>query len=116
MNQKINNFNIIRHRGQLNRAQLPDGTWVERTDKLWVDEYGTFIKVLYDPDHFIFQIPNHMVKAGYIGPLYKCTCGADAIVVGMSGYVFGASPQGLMFTCHHLTDFQCHTDTGTKWV
>ncbi len=116
MNQKINNFNIIRQRGQLNRAQLPDGTWVERTEKLWVDEYGTFIKVLYDDVHFIYQIPDHILKSGYEGPIYKCTCGSAAIVVGMSGYVFGASPQGLVFTCQLLTEFQKHSDIGAKWI
>lgn len=116
MNQKLNNFNIVRSRGQLNRARLPDGTWVERQDKLWVDEYRTFIKVMYDDVHFIYQIPDHMIAKGYKGPIYKCTCGAAAIVVGMSGYVFGASPQGLVFTCQLLTEFQRHSDIGTKWI
>ena len=116
MKPAINNFNIIRQRGQLNRARLPDGTWLERVDKLWIPEYNAFIKILYDDTNFIYEIPKHLITPDYRGPLYKCTCGSPAIVVGMSGYVFGASPQGLVLTCQLLVETQYHSTGGTKWI
>lgn len=114
--KKPNSFNIIRQRGQLNRARLPDGTWVERTDKIWIPEYRNFIRVLFDDVHFIYEVPKHLITRDFRGPLYMCTCGSPAIVVGMSGYVFGASPQGLVLTCQLLTEQQRHSDIGTKWM
>lgn len=108
---KDKSFNIIRYRGQQNKAQLPNGTWIERADRLWVEEYGLVMCAPYD-DHFIFRNPNKKE----IGSLYQCTCGSMAVVVGPQGYLYDASPQGKMLVCHHHATHGIHATGGTKWI
>ena len=115
MDKPISNFNIIRHRGMLNKAQLPDGTWVERMDKIFVPEMGVFLPVVDDPDHFIYEIPKKLIHL-YPGPAYKCTCGSIGVFFGPSGYSWGASPQGLMFGCLVHMQTGHHATGGTRWI
>lgn len=113
--QKFSNFNIIRHRGVLNKAQLPDGTWVERMDKIFIPEVGRFIPCAAYDDHFIYEIPQKLAKM-YPGPSYKCTCGAAAGWTGPSGYILDASAQGLMFVCLIHAQTGLHATGGARWI
>lgn len=105
-------YHIIRHRGMPNSAQLPNGVWVYRREKVWIDEWGGFVPVAGYDNHFIYEVTDVRDK----GSTYRCTCGAPAIVTGLSGYVHDASPQGKLMVCilHSTTGF--HSNEGSKWV
>ncbi len=110
-----NTFSIIRHYGTPKQGQLPDGTTVYAQDKFWIPEMGGFIKCVEMDDHFLYQIPDS-VSHLYPGSVYRCSCGSPAIYVGKSGYVWGASPQGLLFVCQmHITTGH-HATGGSRWV
>lgn len=109
------NFQIIRHYGTPKQGTLPDGTTVYAQDKFWIPELGGFIKCVEMDDHFLYEIPKH-VQHLYPGSIYRCSCGSQAVYVGQSGYVWGASPQGLMFVCQmHITTGK-HATGGSRWV
>lgn len=112
----INSFSIIRHRGQVNKAQLPNGDWVERPEKgFFIPEAGRFIHAAPYEEHFIYEIPKHLANL-YPGPIYRCTCGSAAGWVGHSGYVLDASAQGLMFVCLTHAQTGKHSNGGTQWI
>lgn len=106
------NFSIIRHRGQQNKAQLEDGTWVERQEFVLVPEYGGFVRCADYLEHFIYENPNTKQK----GSAYLCTCGSMAVLTGPGGYVLDASPQGKMMVCYVHATTGLHTTGGTKWI
>jgi hypothetical protein len=103
-------FNIIRHAGQLDEAEV-DGVKVHRQDAIWVPEYNGFVKCAPYQEHFIFSTPHAKVRS----PAYQCTCGSFACVVGPSGYVWDASPQGKLFVCYHSATFGVHQG-GSRWI
>jgi len=103
-------FNIIRHRGKQNKAQLPDGTWVERLEKVLIPEYGGFLPVADYSEHFIYE------QHRYKGAIYRCTCGSPAVITGVSGYVHDASPQGKMMLCLYHATNGVHQSGGTRWI
>lgn len=108
-------FSIIRHYGTPKQGQLPDGTTVYAQDKFWIPEMSGFIKCVEYDDHFLYQIPDK-VSHLYPGPIYRCSCGAASIYLGQSGYVWGASPQGLLFACQlHITTGK-HGTGGSRWI
>lgn len=108
-------FNIIRQRGQPNKLQLPDGTWVYKEDKFLIPEYGGFVPCAQYSDHFLYQIPSHLASK-YPGSIYRCSCGSFAVISGVSGYVLDASPQGKLFLCHVSATTGLHATGGTKWI
>lgn len=102
---------VIRHYGTPDKAQLPDGTWVERQDKLWIPEWGRFITCAPYDDHFLFQVP---VK--YKGSSIQCSCGSISVISGLSGYVLDASAQGLLALCWHHATYGYHATGGSRWI
>ena len=111
-NKKPAPYQIIRHRGMPNKAQLLDGTWVYRVEKIYVEEWYGYVPVAPYDNHFIYEVRNVRDK----GSSYRCTCGAPAIVTGLSGYAHDASPQGKLMVCllHSTTGF--HSNEDQKWV
>ena len=108
----VHSFQIIRRAGEVNKAQLPDGTWVERSEKLFVPELGGFLPCASYDNHFIYEIPKKVAHL-YPGSWYMCTCGSMAVYAGLSGYVHDASPQGKMFLCFRHSNTGKHAD-GSK--
>jgi hypothetical protein len=108
-------FQIIKHRGTPDRAQLPDGTWVRRLPWITIPETGRKIPCAPYDDHFVFEIPSSVAHL-YPGSAYKCTCGSAAGWVGPSGYVLDASQQGLLFVCLAHAQNGVHATGGTRWV
>ena len=103
-------FNIIRHRGQPNKAQLEDGTWIERLDKVLVPEWGGFVNVAQYDNHFLFE------QHRYLGASYRCTCGSVGIFTGVSGYLHDASPQGKMLVCMAHSTNGVHQTGESRWI
>jgi len=110
-----NSFQIIRHRGTPNKGQLPNGIWVYAQDKFWIPDMNGFINCARYDDHFLYQIPVE-ARPEFPGPIFRCSCGSQAIYVGQSGYVWGASPQGLMFVCQFHADNGVHATGGNRWI
>lgn len=108
-------FQIIKHRGMPNKAQLPDGTWVQRQEWIYVPESDRRIPCAPYDDHFVFEIPKHVAHM-YPGASYKCTCGSAAGWVGPSGYILDASKQGLLFVCLYHAQHGIHVTGGIRWV
>lgn len=110
-------FQIVRHVGTPKQGTLPDGTIVYAQDKFWIDEPPGpgFIKCIEDDQHFLYKIPDE-VQSLYPGPIYRCSCGGAGIYVGLRGYVFGASPQGLLFVCQHHITTGFHATGGSRWI
>ena len=104
-------FQIIRHRGQVNRGQLPDGRWVQREEKIWIPEWGRFIPTAPYSEHFIFTVPEQ-----YKGSAMICSCGSPAVVSGYSAYKDAASQQGLLVVCLSHSNTGLHMTGGIKWV
>ncbi len=105
-------FNIIRYRGQPNKATTLDGYNVYRQEKLFVPELGRFVQCAPYDDHFIYEEPSG--KPGRSS--YMCTCGSAAIVAGFSGYEGQASPSGFMLLCLLHATHGHHTNSLAKWV
>lgn len=70
-------MNIIHHKGIVQKATLPDGTIVTRSDYLYVHEWGAIIMCASYDNHFIYENPDKRSK----GSAYLCTCGSQAVVV-----------------------------------
>jgi hypothetical protein len=104
-------FYVVRHRGTPSKAQLPDGVWIERQDKIWIPEWGGFVMCAPYSDHFLYQLPEK-----YLGSALMCTCGSIAVVTGLSGYVLDASPQGKLLVCKFHADKGIHATGGSTWV
>lgn len=104
-------FNIIRHRGQLNTAQVINKT-VERQEQIFIPEYEGFIPCASYDDEFIFENPYQQEHS----PVYQCTCGSVAVIVGPSGYVWDASPQGKMLVCLSHATYGVHAVGGSRWI
>lgn len=91
---KPQKFNIIKNRGQLNKATDPfNGKTYERAEWVFIleNEHIAMAKTVYDPDHFIYQ--RHMpqtetdmlrkyptgLPVALRGPVVMCTCGAMGV-------------------------------------
>lgn len=115
MTKKPELFHINKHVGQANKTVTLNGREVERAEFLFVKlgEQITFVKAVYDPDHFLYQ--NHMpitdddVRMKYLGRIPKemqgpnvvCTCGAEGVVM-LEG------PYANMAMCRSLAQFGKH--------
>lgn len=110
-----NSFSIIRQRGTPKKGQLPDGTWVYARDKFWIPDLHGYVNCMRYDDHFLYEIPEN-IRHLYPGAIYRCSCGSQAIYVGLQGYIFGASPQGLMWVCQFFTDNGHHATGGDRWI
>ena len=112
MNKSVHSFNIIRFHGQPNKAKTAFGLEVYRQEKLWSPTHQRLIPCAPYDDHFIFEVP-----AKYKNVIaFQCTCGAAAVITGISGYEQDASPQGLMWVCLNHATFGLHATGGTKWT
>lgn len=105
----MENFNIIHNAGTPHTAQLPNGRFIHREDKLLVKEMRKFIQCAPYDNHFIYEtkIPN-MVS-------YMCTCGAPAVIIGSNQYKKDASPSetGELFVCFFHAALGKHADGTT---
>jgi hypothetical protein len=116
MSKKPQSFNINKSKlGQVNEARDLKGRLVERVEILFlkVGEEITFRKVVYDPDHFIYQntlpISENEIALKYLGklplnmqgPNGMCTCGAEAVLM-MEG------PYKDMILCKYMAMFGKH--------
>lgn len=104
-------FQIIRHRGQLNEGQLPDGFKVYRQEKIWFDDQNAFVTCASYDDHFLYLAPK-----SYPGSSFRCTCGSPAVLVGPQGYLHDASPQGKILVCLLHAQTGLHATGGSRWV
>jgi hypothetical protein len=104
-------FHIIRHRGQVNRGQLPDGRWVYRTEKIYIPEWNRFIPTAPYEEHFLYELPVQDK-----GPSVRCSCGSFGVIAGYSAYKDHASQQGLLYVCYQHSNFGVHLKGGTKWI
>ena len=110
--KSIHSFNIIRYRGQPNKATTRFGLEVMRRQKLWSPLHERLIQCAPYDDHFIFEVPARYKNE----PAFQCTCGSVAVVTGMSGYEQDASPQGLMWVCLLHAQTGLHATGGTTWI
>lgn len=79
---------VIRHLGEPREARTLRGTIVTRQDKLWVDDWGTFVSCAPYDDHFLYLSPDKTPGS----PTFMCTCGSAAVVINPMG-------SGHMFVC-----------------
>ena len=74
-------FTILTHVGDPDSGTIPHtGETVHRQEKIFVEEQGAFVDVLYYDNHFIYENPDVKVR-NRVGPMYLCTCGATAGIV-----------------------------------
>lgn len=112
INPKDYKFGIIRYHNSPMKAQLPNGKIVYRADKIFVPEYGGFVPCAQYDNHFIYEVPQDFIGA----PSFACTCGYFACVVGLSGYILDASPQGKMIVCHYHASHGVHATGESRWI
>ena len=120
MNKKPEQFNIIKHKGQLNTVRNLHGRMVERADFLFVmaGENIDMVRVVYDDIHFIYQnhmpitpadvlikyhgkLPNHLIGAHIL-----CTCGAEAVIMLEGPYAGMAMCKAVATLGKHQTSFE----------
>lgn len=70
---------VIHQYGRPMKANLPDGTFVERQDSIYVPSYQSVYLCLEYDNHFVYY------KDQY-GSTLKCTCGSDAAAFGYDAY------------------------------
>jgi len=70
-------FEIIHHRGQVQKAQTAQGKIVEREEYLFVPEWGQFIQCAPYEEQFVYQDPDNTIG----GSAFLCTCGSAAVVI-----------------------------------
>ena len=111
MSKKYQSFNIIRKAGDPTKVTLvtKDGkettVYKSQDEKIFVQEYQTFIKCHEYGAHFVFELPSHIP-----GWAHMCSCGSPAILVGSKVYDHLGSAEGMMFSCQHHLDFNIHAD------
>ena len=100
-------MNIIRSHGTPNKVTLVDGTVIfnDKSNKIWVDEYGTFIPCAPYSTHFIFEVPKRIKGASWL-----CSCGSPAVTVGMKAYSHLSSDKTALIVCMHHTTHNRHAD------
>lgn len=70
-------FNIIRYRGEPNKADF-EGVTITRQEKLFVVEWRAFIPCAPYDDHFVFEVPPSRKRIGISE--FMCTCGSAAVI------------------------------------
>lgn len=120
MSKKPQNFNINKRVGQVNQARTLNGKLIERSEFLFImmGEQITFVKPVYDPDHFLYQnlmpITEDEVRIKYMGILPRnlqgahimCTCGAEGVVALDGDYAGLAVCKSVATLGKHQTSFQ----------
>ena len=98
---------IIRAHNTPNKVTLVDGTEIfnDKSNKIWIPEYGTFISCVEYGNHFIFEVPKRLKGASYL-----CSCGSPAVIVGAKAYAHLGSSQDALFVCQHHTTHNRHAD------
>jgi len=101
---------IIKSYNTLKKVTLYDGTVIynDRMDKMFVPEYGAFIKKVEYGNHFIFEVPKHIK-----GTSWMCSCGSPAVMVGAKAYGHLSSYKDAMIVCQNHTTYNKHAD-GSK--
>jgi len=95
-------FNIITHRGDAKKTKTLKGEPVKREEKLFVPEWGAFVKCTPYDNHFIYYTNSPNQSA------YMCTCGSAAAV---------APPNSTgMFVCLHHATYGVHATGEKKWI
>lgn len=92
-------FGIIHHRGQVRKAQTPQGKIVEREEHLFVPEWGQFVQCAPYEEHFIYEDPEQTKGSSS----YLCTCGAAAVVINPE------RQGGRMFVCMVHASYGAHS-------
>lgn len=117
------NVNIIKHRGDPNKARLKSGHTIEKTEFVVVKDekevWHTFMCMDYHGEHFVYLDPVN--RPG--GWFAWCTCGSPAVIISPStARTLGVTKQIYrILACYH------HTNTSlaygllkgghaTKWV
>lgn len=83
---------------------------VYRIDKIFVREYGKFVRVLPYSMHFIFEVKKPSVGESY----YNCTCGSMAVVTGFGQFEKLDSSQEANFVCFNHATYGKHADGSTE--
>lgn len=98
---------IIRSYNTLKKVTLFDGTEIfnDKLDKMYVPEYGAFIRKVEYGNHFIFEVPVRIK-----GPAWMCSCGSSSVLVGVKAYGHLSSYKDAMIVCQHHTTFNRHAD------
>lgn len=86
---------IVRQIGKPKEFTLSDGKKIVAKDKIWIPEYGRFVKTAPYDNASIYETGYTEVGS----PPYLCTCGSVAVIIGWDAYKQDASPQGLLFVC-----------------
>jgi hypothetical protein len=104
---QINNFNIIKFRGNPNSVTLMDGTVVRNNKEefIYVPEYGGMVRKAPYDNQFVFEIPKRIK-----GPSHMCSCGSIGVFVGTKAYNHLGSASGMMLVCHSHTTTGKHAD------
>lgn len=109
---------VIKHRGEPQSAQLPNGEWVERRESVALPHLhheGDWMTVKVAPysDHFVYLVPafeREIMGNKRKGDRWRyfsfCTCGSFGQLVGSKAYSAFGSADGMMLVC------QVHTNTG----
>lgn len=112
-NQK---FNIIKQRGDPNKAVLQTGEIVYRLDQIFVENYHVagrtytgFIPCIPYDNHFIYSTPINENYKGY--PAHMCTCGGWGAIIIPDAYEHDMSRDGLKFGCY-FRHIAFNADTG----
>jgi hypothetical protein len=100
-------FNIIRSKGDADKVTLVDDTVIHRdpSGKIFVPEYGAFVRCAPYGNHFIFEVPVRIK-----GPAWMCSCGSPAHMVGAKAYGHLSSYKDAMIVCQNHTTFNRHAD------
>jgi len=103
-------FNIIKSHGDANKVTLMDGTVIhkDQTERMFVPEYGAFVRCAPYGNHFIFEVPKRIK-----GPSWMCSCGSPAVMVGAKAYGHLSSYKDAMIVCQNHTMYNVHAD-GSK--
>lgn len=111
--KSVHSFSVIKHRGDPDKAVTLDGFTITREEKVFIPEYGNFIKCAPYNSHFVYLDPSGIEGKWFAG----CTCGSFAVIVGYSGYKQDASSnEGAMLVCHYHATHGFHAnEQGSKW-
>jgi len=71
--------NVVRNLGRRTEARGVDGDLVQRKDVIFMKTYNANIPVMNTDNHFVYQTRR-------LGSSTKCTCGADAVIMGYEAY------------------------------
>jgi len=99
-------FSIIKHYNSPNEAITGDGVTVYRSEKLYVPEWGSFVRVSPYDNHFIYEDTSKKVGRW----TFMCTCSSPAVITGYNAYKKDASNSGAMAICLSHAQYGKHAD------